>query len=40
MLVGEGLNKRLGTTNLTMIELSNEAAKRGMSLADVWAIKE
>jgi hypothetical protein len=40
VFVGEGLNKRLNTEDLTMIELSNEAAKRGMTLADVWAMKE
>jgi hypothetical protein len=40
MVYGYGINKRLGTTDLTIGELGYEAAKQGMSLEDVMVMPE
>lgn len=40
MVYGYGINKRLGTNNLTIGELGYEAAKQGMSLEDVMVMPE
>lgn len=40
MMLGEGLNLRLGTKNLTIVEASALAAKRGISFEDLLAIPE
>lgn len=39
-LVGEGLNKRLGTEGLTLNQIAIEAGKRGISLPDLFSIVE
>jgi len=37
---GDGLNKRLGTVNLTVEEIAIEAAKRNLTMQDLYAIVE
>ena len=40
ILMGQALNKRLGTEHLTIKELAVEAAKKNMTLEEVMAIPE
>lgn len=39
-LVGEGLNKRLGTEGLSIAEVAVEAAKRGIEIGELYAMVE
>jgi hypothetical protein len=39
-VMGDALNMRLGTTNLSMVQASNLGATRGMSLGDLVALPE
>ena len=40
MFIGEAINKRLGTQNLTFAELIGEAAKQGKTMNEVMAVVE
>jgi hypothetical protein len=40
MFAGEALNKRMGTTNLNLYEISNLMAERNMTLDDLFGIVE
>lgn len=39
-LIGEALNKRLNTTNLTIAEMSQIVAERGLTFGQVFAMVE